>query len=438
MLECSQIGKKYDLSFEECIYAIAFDLEDDLAERGKEAVFSELPNREQMADYVQVVLEDEFRKRESCALKKVLADKPIPEDVVFDNPDHAAGDEGDVLRCSHNGTLEENYRNAVEKLREKSRIRRRLVGGENFWRRYRKTLARLACSVSECSPTDSVNSDLYNQMHRLITKLRMMDAERDQILAQLESLIAVTGTQNTNMLSLTAINPVESKPETKSGIDLEGSILQLEWSIRSQKIFEQLKITTIPEAVAYFSDFDHFIKSKNLSYWEWSVIVVTLWRQKQLSSEYQVEIKFDASLEEFLDDCGAGSMPVRTHNSLTRSGVTGDIQGLFELFSAGAWRAWDKLNRTRNFGKVSKQYLIQKMADAVIMIPPELCVPNGESSVAALELDNSEIVTLERYHIKTIDDLATACKDQNRFLGLRYINPSMYKYALEKLEEYGF
>lgn len=214
--------------------------------------------------------------------------------------------------------------------------------------------------------------------------------------------------------------------------------MQLEWSIRSQKIFEQLKITTIPEAVAYFSDFDHFIKSKNLSYWEWSVIVVTLWRQKLLSSEYQVEIKFDASLEEFLDDLRAGSMPVRTHNSLMRSGVTGDIQGLFELFSAGAWRAWDKLNRTRNFGKVSKQYLIQKMADAVIMIPSELCVPNGESSVAALELDNSEIVTLERYHIKTIDDLVTACKDQNRFLGLRYINPSMYKYALEKLEEYGF
>ncbi len=410
MLECSQIGKKYDLSFEECIYAIAFDLEDDLAERGKEAVFSELPNREQMADYVQVVLEDDFRKRESCALKKVLADKPIPEDVVFDNPDHAAGDEDDVLGCSRNGTLEENYR---------------------------KTLARPAC-VSECSPTDSVNSDLYNQMHRLITKLRMLDAERDQILAQLESLIAVTGTHNTNMPSLTAINPVESKPETKSGIDLEGSILQLEWSIRSQKIFEQLKITTIPEAVAYFSDFDHFIKSKNLSYWEWSVIVVTLWRQKLLSSEYQVEIKFDASLEEFLDDLRAGSMPVRTHNSLTRSGVTGDIQGLFELFSAGAWRAWDKLDRTRNFGKVSKQYLIQKMADAVIMIPPELCVPNGESSVAALELDNSEIFILEKYHIKTIDDLVTACKDQNRFLGLRYIHPSMYKYALEKLEEYGF
>ena len=186
MLECSQIGKKYDLSFEECIYAIAFDLEDDLAERGKEAVFSELPWREEMCRRVQDVFERWRDDYETCALKNILGGQPIPDDVIYDNED--SDDESACCRIFH-GTIEQNFHNAIGTLRKRGWIRYWLAGGEKLQRHYREMMTRSTCQgMASLQPSDSYNSKFYDELHQLTTKLRLLDAKRAEILTKIKEL----------------------------------------------------------------------------------------------------------------------------------------------------------------------------------------------------------------------------------------------------------
>lgn len=50
------------LTFEESVYAIAFGLEEEIQQKGKEAVFSELPCRERMPENIKLTLgEDRWK-----------------------------------------------------------------------------------------------------------------------------------------------------------------------------------------------------------------------------------------------------------------------------------------------------------------------------------------------------------------------------------------
>lgn len=237
-------------------------------------------------------------------------------------------------------------------------------------------------------------------------------------------------------MNLAATNNVKSKPSSSEPVDSEGSISQLEWSARSEQILSELQITTVAEAVAYFNDFDHFVKSKKITYWEWNAIVLTLWRHKLLPS--REVMKYDDNLDVFLSYGYEVSMPVRTYNCLRRAGLDDEVQALFELFANGVMWARGKLFNTRNFGKGTEKFLFKKMASNVIVIPSDLCVPDERSGVVALDLANDEKDDLKYYQINTIGELIAACSDQNRFSGLRYINPELYKCMLTKLEKYGF
>ena len=68
--ELRLLKEECGLSFEEIVYVIVFDLESELRQSGKKAVFSELPCREKMTEYVSELLEDE--RDYNCVLRHML------------------------------------------------------------------------------------------------------------------------------------------------------------------------------------------------------------------------------------------------------------------------------------------------------------------------------------------------------------------------------
>lgn len=172
MLECSECIKKLDgleLSFEESVYVIAFDLADEIREKGKEAVFSELSCRENMAENVQKVME--FLSDDSIyALRRALGGERNEEiEAEF------ATSEWNSFDLS----LEWAIKNLLG-----SRKLITLVGG----------MISGAESVNDSSRNTHLSSfdaeDLSAQLQQLMEEVRFYNERRDQALARIETLLS--------------------------------------------------------------------------------------------------------------------------------------------------------------------------------------------------------------------------------------------------------
>lgn len=483
---CQKALSGLNLTFEECVYAIAFEgLESEIFQKGKEAVFSGLPHREQMAERIGELFSD--RPDYIYALKKTLN---FP---VLDGSE-------ELLRRYWHESLEDAFCDAVDFLQKDFRRSRKpatryaLIKGACPWVRRKEApslsssdgtdsdlsvsadssevvdLTAKPVSALSGSADDSLNiassaanaSDCFTQLQQIVNNVRFYQQKCEEGLVAIETLLAKMKAQDdaerealltARRLSLSTQeteSPVEVTKESSRNVDIQisGSISQIHWPKCSLEVLRGLKIKVLKEAIDYFSNFDNFVNGKDITLWEWSVIRMTLYREGLLSSEGLTEVHLDTSLEEAAcSDFGPSkSMRLRILNSLkcVYVGMSHNyecmdtVMDLVKLFSNGAEEGWEQVRRIRGFGKACVRYTIEMMRSWMIIIPPELCTPTMESGIAALDLSGDASASFETYQIETIGELMAACKETNRFYGLRYLDSRLYEIAVKCLKTYGF
>lgn len=228
---------------------IAFELEDEIALRGKGPVFDELGCREKMLDHVFEALEEmPYGDLSGYALQRTLG--YVQESIMMESQ----------LEKDYWGSVWRCFLEAVEFL-QTSRIRYILIGRPGI------SVEKLVEDVESTASNRQMSNEtpeLVNEVKQLMEEVRYYNFRRDQALARIETLLEeIREREERAELTVEALNDVP----------LDGSILQLRWSWRSLKILQELGIETVAEAVEYFSNFDNFADTHvEITLWEWSVI----------------------------------------------------------------------------------------------------------------------------------------------------------------------
>lgn len=273
--------------------------------------------------------------------------------------------------------------------------------------------------VEEGEATES----LYAQVQQLLDEVRAYDAKRAQMLERIENLM-------TKIQQRKDCPAYFGKPKTVTqAIEVEGAAEQIRWPYRSQQVLQRLRLTKIDEIVDYFQNFDNFVTARNITLWEWWVIT-TILRQKGLllQSDYPVH------LDDEIDDL---ELSVRTYNCLKRAGIR-DMDDLAVYFCYGMKDGWQEIGRVRNLGERSQEELKRRLSEVAVELSDTACFPTAESRVWTLDFDRVDRQKLWHYGLKTIGELAMACRDENRFRGLKYIDFRLYSDAVTQLRVYGF
>jgi len=437
------------LSFEECVYTIAFGLETEILQKGKEAVFAELPCRERMAEYVQEALDDApvyaYALRKTLGFPVLEGSEEPPYVYWFESMEKCFCDAVEYLQRSYR-----TYHGEVA-------IRYILIGGMYPQAQQEETLP--PCDGGNAMNLATNAPDLFTQIQQMVSEVRSYQRKCEEGLAAIEALL-------TKMKSQSAVNVTTSARAEQSNLDsqeedtftevattfsrnanlqIQGSISQIHWPKRSREVLRGLKIRTLKAAMDYFSDFDNFVNGKNITFWEWSVIRMTLWREGLLSSEGLEEVDLSTSLETMRNKVGPNTATcARMLNRLKYGHVNEEfnrintVGDLVEWFSDGAEEGWYLVRKIRDFGKTCVEYMVEMMRSWMIIIPLELCDPTAESKVVALDPSRYIAKGLSAYQIETISELMNACGETNRFSGLRYFDSRLYGAAVECLKDYGF
>lgn len=423
--ELRLLKEECGLSFEEIVYVIVFDLESELRQSGKKAVFSELPCREKMTEYVSELLEDE--RDYNCVLRHMLG---------FNS------DEDAVLKGGWS-SRESCFKYALDYLKDNQRYHHQypryiLMGGGRLWSASRncddtgETLIE-GMDGDALSLTEMNVSSLYVRIEQLLDEIRLCDQKREQALAMMETLLKEVRKRSEELPRKNEVG----LPVGRVEIELEGAISQIDWSYRSLRVLHMLQLDTTAKVIEYFSDFQNFVNGRQITFWEWSVITTTLWRAGLLELEDITEVSLNDDIEYAIRSLSYGGIGERTVRCLQRSGVN-DVQGLVCFFADGARAGWRKVAKMRGFGSKSERHLIENMLTWVVRISPELCSPTKRSNIVALDFEDWTLRRLGIYHIETIGELITACEDENRFRGLRHLDSDLYEAAIERLQRYGF
>lgn len=415
--------KGLGLSFDESIYAIAFELQKEIRAHGKESVFAELDMTEsEMRERVEHCLNEAIYKVEANALRLVL------------------GDRGLLANCKENYSIKDlkcDFAAAVNGLRE----------GRNKWNHincnYRYLLVQGGFSKMQCDPaTFGVNEsreagladaevdegtpltrELYAQVQQLMEEVRFYDAKRDLTLMKIEELMS-------------EIQRRQDCPkdfgvgvDVQKTMELDGPITQIAWPYRSLKIIQGLYLQTVREVVEYFCNFGHFLESEDLTLMEWSVMTSILHRKGLLPKDKFAFFGMHGEIDEL-------ELSVRLFNNLRRAGIN-EIDDIVFMFADGATAGLDKLEGIRNLGRKSCGEMIQKLSEIVIEMDDALCYPTVSSHIRALDFNKNIWGMFEELGLETIGDLVVACQNQNRFSGLRYLDYYLYNTALLHLRKYG-
>jgi len=388
--------EELDLSFEEKIYAITFSLEDELHAKGKAEVFVELSlTPEQMAECVEEVL-DKMDGSDVYALRRVLGDLDEARDNEFFHRYH---------------TLKECFESAYRILKKerastfypRKRLRYLLLGNQPLWTT--ATTVRLKQAANDMT--------LREQIEQLTAEVQFYAERCNRALEQLQTLAA-------------AVEAQESADVLENAVVIDG----IYWPYRSAEVLRELGLTEIEKITEFFGDFRNFVKAKDITLMEWSVITTVL-REKELLHATGNKVTLGTLVDDF-------DFSIRTRNCLDRAGIKKDVEDLMLCFADGAEDGWDRLLKTRNLGRKSFEEIIQELRTQDFVLKDNWCYVTNASPVGALDFDRNERLALLYYKIQTVEQLYTACQDQNRFTGLRYVDNELYKAAITHLNRYGF
>ncbi len=395
--------KGLDLNFAEAIYAITFCLEDELHEKDKAEVFAGLGlTPEQMAKNAEKVLDAMYHHLNSYALCRVLGDLDASQDEQ---------------KFGQRWTLASSFEAAYADLKgggtsdpwRRANFRYILLGGQSPWGS--TTTAQLGQTVNDAS--------LRERIEQLTAEVEFYAERCSRALEQLQTLTAVIEDQE----SAASNAALENVPANSAVID------GIYWPYRSAEVLRKLSLTKIEEIVEFFGDFRKFLGAKDITLMEWSVITTILRKKELLPATGNTVV-----IERLIDDF---EFSVRTRNCLTRAGIK-DVEGVMFLFADGAEDGLGTLMRVRNLGRKSYEEIIQKLMTLDFTLEDSWCYVTDISPVGALDFSKGERQALCYYKIQTVGQLYTACQDQNRFSGLRYIDNELYKVAIKHLDRYGF
>jgi len=417
-----------DLTFEECVYAIAFQLEDDLHLRGKEEVFSELPCLGQLSEKVQKVLGGE--QSYTYALRKVLGFPTLDSGAAKFEREWKGDLEGCFARAMHYLRYGEKWKNYCPRLT--------LVGDLPGWGRFAPINDAQALSDKNTTAVRLRMTnlpDIYAKLEALTKEVQFYNKRRDQALAEIENLLKDIK-QRDELSKVTSMGALMDAPQG-ARVVLQGPISQICWGYRSLQILREMGISTLAEAVEHFSNFDNFVKADEITFWEWAVINATLQREGLIKAEQDAKVRINDKIEDLPELGSPSSINVRTRNALRRASIN-NVQDIAYCFADGAEAGWYALLKARGLGKACMDHLVKVMGAWAFTIPLELCAPTGNSSIKALDFDRDTVKVLDDCKIETISDLIAACEDTNRFCGLRYLSPHKYGTAVTQLKKYGF
>jgi len=430
-----------NLAFEESVYAIAFNLMDKIRREGKDLVFYDLPSPGRMTERVQEVLGD--TPAYNYVLRKVLGYPVCSDDEEAFN---ATGQ-----------TITECFCAAVDYLQggicrvtygDKSPVRYVLVGRVRPWAEQEKTSSlsdNLMSPVSLDGPSGVVVpranvSVMLEQLQELVDEVLFHSEKCEEGLASIKALLAELKSADTTLADATAetSTTAQATDGPAGTTDLQevddltkSSLANIPWSRRSWDVFRDLKIGDMNEAVRYFSCFDNFIDSNGITLWEWCVICATLRRYGQMTTNPME----DVDLSDLLD-LYSPALADQTSDLLFDASIT-FVGSVVDIFACGAKRGWDYLSSI-GFDDDDKRFLADMIGSWEVVIAPELCIPTTESPTRALGFQFHERRLLNMYRISTIGELMAACRETNRFFGLRYLNESLYEESVERLRQYGF
>ncbi len=449
--------KKFHLSFEEAIITIVFDLEDDLCTRGK-VVFAEFGDQQRLEAAVAKVLSKMWQE-EARDLKLVLGNLDLVDmDESYDKT-----------------RLEDTFRRGLKNL-----------NGKISWRHknYRYLLAREARSyawrevnavmtdrtvANSPSPANSdtevdglsmaslTTSDgnlvkaekssvvsqtdintLCSEVYQLMAEVREYDKKiaeickynewRDRALSQIEKLMTVIASQSRTVSMLTNVSEGRTAEVSDDELSFDRSVAVLGLPYRSNAVVANLGLKTVADVMAYFRDFRNFVEADNrITLLEWWVIQQVLYKnERDPGCGYRL-----------FDDIRGLDLSARVLNCLRRY-AGGSLAGLAAKFVNGAAGGWNNVRRMKGFGAGCLDELIAVLRVTPVVLDDDVCFLTEFSPVLALDFDGETLDKLETYQIKKIGQLLTACRDANRFTGLRYVDKSLYQSAVERLERYGF
>lgn len=401
-----------NLNFTEAIYAITFGLEEEIRDRGKEAVFAEFDlSPGEMKEGVDNCLETLLSSGESYALHRVLGGINTAVD--------------DAKTFGEFGSLEDYFSDAVKKLCSttvstwKSSISSWGVGLANpRWLLVKKKKPEVKSCVNNDQPEAGNVGQLYAELQQLAAEAKMYEEKRNSALTRMAELIQQIQQRNDTM---------EDVLQETVMLDLESRVEQINWPCRSREILRELQLNTLGEVVEYFGNFENFVDG-DLTLLEWAVMTSIL-HKKKLLPDCQ-EVALDDSIDEIF-------LSARTYNCLKRAGIN-DIGDIVKYFADGAEAGLMSILEVRYMGRRSYEDFLQGLSEITIKLDDATCFPTTSSPIQALDF-NCEMQGRLRccYGFDTVGELLNIYHDTNRFTGLQYVDPELYQVTQWRLEKYG-
>ncbi len=412
-----------NLNFTDAIYAIAFDLADEMHQNQekKYAILDHFGDVKTRAGVVKSIIA-KIHRSENRALQRVLGD---------------LGPEGDEKVFHEYSTLKDNFREAISELRTPE-TRFALLGSPT-WETKDNVVVEPKAEASD-------NVEMYAQVSQLMAEVRLYDQKRDEALSEIQELLGQLvemGFKEASELKEDTLGPkiaTESKPE----LSLDGPIVQLDWSYRSLKVLNERGLSSVCLAVEFFGDFQNFVDDGEISLREWAVIASTLRRAGLLedmggdgllieTTDTSVKVfKFDSKLDTKL-----------------RMAHIRNIDNIMRVFADGYNIGLARMREISAFGKVSQEKFLRKLATCRFRLDIDECIPTESSSIDYLDFNirrhylgsfftNEELRIICEANIQTIGQLLAACRDQRRFHNLKDIDQEAYELAVDHLRKYGF
>lgn len=403
--------KGLDLSFDESIYAIAFGLQDEIREYGKEAVFNGLGmSAEKMHERVEYCLGKKMYDGYANALRLVLNGnnaahvdvERLAETFTFAVSNLCQPTDASIDYCSYRADV--NYRHLLTqdeiKMQHEPNAQHELVP----------------------SDVDNSTEQLYAQVQQLMDEVRFYDEKRDQALERIEEL----------MVEIKQRQDCPKDFGMKNGsqrIKLHEASNQIAWPYRSAEVIRKLGLKTIDEVIQYFGDFNNFVESKDVTLLEWWVITIIL-RKEELLPATHYAVKLDDEIDQL-------ELSVRANHVLKWSRIY-DFDDFAICFASGAEDGLKHVREMRHCGKVTYDEIVQKLGEVSVELDDSLYYLTPVSHVRALDFDRRNRKRLLSCGIDTVGELLAACQSQNRFFGLRYVDNKLYREAKAHLNRYGF
>lgn len=415
--------EELDLNFTDAVFAIAFDLADEIRQNQeeKDAILDHFGATKTRAETVKPIIA-KMHISENRALQRVLGD---------------LGPNGDEKVFHEYSTLKDNFRDAISKLRTPE-TRFALLGSPT-WETKDDVVVEPKAEVSD-------NAEMYARVSQLMAEVRLYDQKRDEALSEIQELLGrlvEMGFKEASKLKEDTPEPkiaTESKPE----ISLDGPITQLDWSYRSLKVLNERGLSSVCLAVAveFFGDFQNFVDDGKISLREWAVITSTLRRaglfEDTGGDDLLIETT-DTSIEEFRLDR-------KRSDCLKRRNIR-DIDDIMRVFADGYHVGLARMKKIRGFGEVSWRKFLLKLATCRFCLDIDECTPRKSSAVRYLDFNreydiycfiNEKLQIIQDLNIRTIGQLVSACCDQRRFHNLKDIDQEAYELAVDHLRKYGF